>query len=59
MASINWQDLAERAGWTAAQAVLGVVGTELAGVQVWWAVPIATALSAAKTWVAGRVKTSG
>jgi hypothetical protein len=48
-------DLGERAAWTGAQAALGVVATELAAVPAWWAVPIALALSSAKSWVAGRL----
>ena len=44
-------DLAERAGWTAAQAALGLLITQASGIQTWWALPLATALSAGKTWV--------
>ncbi len=44
-------DIAERAGWTAAQAALALLATEASGIQTWWALPLATALSAAKTWV--------
>lgn len=52
-------DLGERALWTGAQASLGVVATELADVPVWWAVPVALALSSAKSWVAGRLGREG
>lgn len=53
--TVDWRDLAERAGWTAAEAVVGVALTEAASLPVWWAAPIATGLSAVKTWIAGRV----
>lgn len=49
-------DLGERAGWTALQAALGVAITELSSIPIWWALPIATALSAVKTWAMGRMK---
>lgn len=44
-------DLAERAGWTLAQAAVGFGIAEAAGIKAWWAAPIAMALSAAKTYV--------
>lgn len=44
-------DLAERAGWTLAQAAVAFGITEAASIKEWWALPIATALSAAKTFV--------
>lgn len=44
-------DLAQRAGWTAAQAALALLVTESSGLQAWWALPLATGLSAAKSWV--------
>jgi hypothetical protein len=44
-------DLAERAGWTLAQAAVAFGITEAASIKEWWALPIATALSAAKTYV--------
>lgn len=44
-------DIAERASWTLAQAAVGFGITELAGITAWWALPIATTLSAAKTYV--------
>jgi hypothetical protein len=50
-----WADLAARAGWTALQAVVGVLVTQLAGLDVWWSAPIAMVLSAAKSWLAGRL----
>ncbi|WP_299542004.1 hypothetical protein [uncultured Streptomyces sp.] len=52
-------DLAERAGWTGAQAALGLAVTELADIPVWWAAPVALALSSAKGWVAGRLGRPG
>lgn len=52
-------DLGERAAWTGTQAALGVLATDLAGLPVWWAVPIALALSSAKGWVAGRLGRKG
>ncbi|MGW1127448.1 hypothetical protein [Streptomyces sp. NPDC002526] len=48
-------DAGERAGWTGAQAALGVLAADLADIPVWWAVPIALALSSAKGWVAGHL----
>jgi hypothetical protein len=45
------EDLAERAGWTLAQAAVAFGITEVAGIKEWWALPIATLLSAAKTFV--------
>lgn len=47
-------DMLERAGWTGAQATLGVGITDLATIPLWWAAPIALVLSAAKTWVLKR-----
>lgn len=44
-------DLAERAGWTLAQAAVAFGITEAGGIQTWWALPLATALSAAKTYI--------
>ncbi|MFI6862652.1 hypothetical protein ACIBKZ_22615 [Streptomyces sp. NPDC050421] len=52
-------DGAERAGWTGAQAALGVAITDLADIPVWWAAPIGLALAAAKSWVAGRLGRKG
>ncbi|MFE2044336.1 hypothetical protein ACFXAZ_26115 [Streptomyces sp. NPDC059477] len=48
-------DLGERAGWTGAQAAIGLVVVELADVPVWWAAPVALALASAKGWIAGRL----
>jgi hypothetical protein len=53
------EDLIERAGWTAAQAALAVLITEAGGIHTWWALPIATALSAAKTWVQHKLPAKG
>ncbi|MFE2747304.1 hypothetical protein ACFXKX_23750 [Streptomyces scopuliridis] len=48
-------DVAERAGWTGAQAALGVLITDLANINLWWAAPIGLVLASAKGWVAGRL----
>jgi hypothetical protein len=55
----RYADIAARAGWTGAQAALSLLIVELGDVQLWWAVPLALALSAAKTWVVGRTKAAG
>jgi hypothetical protein len=52
-------DLGERAGWTLAQAAIGFGITEASGVTTWWALPLATALSAAKTWAVHRTAPGG
>ncbi|MBO0918839.1 hypothetical protein [Streptomyces laculatispora] len=52
-------DLTERAGWTGAQAALGLAIVELADVPVWWAAPVALAMSSAKGWIAGRLGRKG
>ncbi|WP_327337411.1 hypothetical protein OG384_15025 [Streptomyces sp. NBC_01324] len=52
-------DLTERAGWTGAQAALGLAVTELADIPMWWAAPVALALASAKSWVAGRLGRAG
>lgn len=52
-------DLLERAGWTGAQAALGLVVVELADVPVWWAAPVALAAASAKAWVARHVGRPG
>lgn len=52
---MNYFDIAERAGWTGAQAALAVLVVELGDVNLWWAAPLALTLSAAKTWVMGRL----
>lgn len=51
MTKTQIQDIAERAGWTLAQAAVAFGITEAAGLKTWWALPVATALSAAKTWL--------
>jgi hypothetical protein len=51
MTKQQWEDLAERGGWTLAQAAVACGLTEAAGIKEWWALPIATALSAAKTFI--------
>lgn len=48
-------DIAERAGWTLAQAAVAFGITEAGGLQTWWALPLATALSAAKTWIVNKL----
>lgn len=59
MTTSKLADLLARAGWTAAQAGLGVLtvdlGTAIPGT-VWWSVPVAAVLSAAKTWVVNHNK---
>jgi len=52
----KYLDIAERAGWTGAQAAISVAIVALADVPVWWAAPLALALSAAKTWIVNRGK---
>ena len=52
-------DLGERAGWTAAQAAVALLITEAGGLKTWWALPLATGLSAAKTWIQGRLTPKG
>ncbi|NYI04932.1 hypothetical protein [Allostreptomyces psammosilenae] len=52
-------DLLERVGWTAAQAGVGVVAAETAGLETWWAVPIATLLAAVKGQIATRIGAPG
>lgn len=49
------ENIAERAAWTAAQAAVSVLVVEVSDLRMWWALPIATALSAAKTWIQGRL----
>lgn len=50
----KYEDILERAGWTAAQAAVSVLVVEVSDLRMWWALPIATALSAAKTWIVSR-----
>lgn len=52
-------DLAERAGWTGAEAALGLVVVELADVPVWWAAPVALVAASAKSWVAKHLGRKG
>lgn len=58
MTKTAFLSLLSRAGWTAAQAALGVVavavGTDIPDT-VWWAVPVATALSGLKSFIASKV----
>lgn len=53
------EDIAERAGWTAAQAALAVLITDIGGIHTWWALPIATGLSALKTWIQHKLAPKG
>jgi hypothetical protein len=53
------EDLAERAGWTLAQAAVAFGITEAAGIKAWWALPLATALSALKTFVQHKLDDAG
>lgn len=53
--SKTYISILERAGWTLAQAAIAFGITETTGLQTWWALPLATALSAAKTWVVARL----
>jgi len=55
MTKTQLADLGERAGWTVAQVLLGLLATELGGIQAWWAAPIAMGISAAKTYVQHRL----
>lgn len=48
-------NILERGGWTLVQVAAGYGVTELAGIPSWWALPIATALSAAKTFAQSQV----
>ncbi|WP_151480614.1 hypothetical protein [Streptomyces albicerus] len=52
-------DLAERAGWTGAEAALGLAVVEVADLPVWWAAPVALVAASAKSWVAGRLGRKG
>ncbi|MEU9400529.1 hypothetical protein [Streptomyces sp. NPDC048242] len=52
-------DLAERAGWTGAEAALGLAVADLSGLPVWWAAPVALLAASAKAWVATRVGRKG
>lgn len=52
-------DLAERAGWTGAEAALGLVIVEVGDLSVWWAAPAALAAASAKSWIAGRLGRKG
>lgn len=52
-------DLAERAGWTGAEAALGVIAVEASGLSAWWAAPVALIAAAAKAWAARRVGRKG
>ncbi|MFD4786605.1 hypothetical protein ACFWN1_05885 [Streptomyces sp. NPDC058459] len=52
-------DLAERAGWTGAEAALGLTIVELGDLPVWWAAPAALLAASAKAWVAKHVGRKG
>lgn len=55
MTKAQIKDLAERGAWTLTQAAVAFGITEAAGITAWWAVPVATALSAVKTYVQGKL----
>lgn len=59
MTKTQIEDLAERAGWTLAQAAVAFGITEATGLKTWWALPLATALSAAKTWIQHKLAPKG
>lgn len=52
-------DALERIGWTALQGVVGLVVVELADVDMWWALPVASALAALKALIAKKVGQPG
>jgi hypothetical protein len=54
VASLLNSNVAERALWTGAQALIALAVTYLGDVPAWWAAPIALALSAVKTNVVDR-----
>lgn len=54
METLLSKNVLERAGWTLAQAGLGYAITALAGISTWWAIPLATLLSAVKTNIVDR-----
>lgn len=56
---MDYTDVLSRAGWTGAQSALALLIVELGEVKLWWAVPLALSLSAAKSWLAGKLKASG
>lgn len=58
MSSVLSKNVIERAGWTGAQALIGLAVTYLGDVPAWWAAPIALLLSAVKTNVVDRVTAS-
>jgi len=51
----KYRDLGSRAGWTAAQAVLGVVTVEALDLPVAYVPLVASLFSALKSYVAGKV----
>jgi hypothetical protein len=53
------KDLLERSGFTGLEAALGVAITQLGGVSVWWAAPLALLLTAGKVWAQQRIKAKG
>lgn len=52
---VDWNDVAARAGWTGAQAIIAYAITAAGGIPAWWAAPLALVLSVAKTYVTGRL----
>ena len=51
-------DIAERGGWTLAQAAVAFGVVEVGNVHLWWALPIATALSTVKTYIQHKLDNS-
>ena len=49
------RDILERTAWTAVQAGTGVALVEVTGLPVWWAAPVAYALSWVKGLAARRI----
>lgn len=52
----KYKDLIERSGFTGLEAALAIGITQLGDVNVWWAAPLALALTAAKVWVSARLR---
>lgn len=52
---LYFKDLAERVGWTAAEAAVAVVAVEAGDWPLWIAVPVATGLAAVKGFIAKHV----
>jgi hypothetical protein len=48
-------DLAERVGWTAAEAAISVAIVAMTPLQDWWVAPLTAGLSLVKGWIAKHV----